>query len=154
MFDFKNKIAVVTGGARGIGKCIREEFEKAGATVLVIDLLPNDYFVGDLADKATLERFAEKVIAEYGRVDYLINNAAPRMCGIEDCTYEDFENALRVGVTAPFFLYNISEESFHFFTTDIPWLLSRKSYHKMRNLASLKGNFYEGKRNFCKILHP
>ena len=104
MFDFKNKIAVVTGGARGIGKCIREEFEKAGATVLVIDMLPNDYFVGDLADKATLERFAEKVIAEYGRVDYLINNAAPRMCGIEDCSYEDFENALRVGVTAPFYL--------------------------------------------------
>ena len=104
MFDFKNKIAVVTGGARGIGRCIREEFEKAGATVLVIDLLANDYFTGDLADKETLERFAEKVISEYGRVDYLINNAAPRMCGIENGSYEDFENALRVGVTAPFYL--------------------------------------------------
>ena len=104
MFDFKNKIAVVTGGARGIGKCIRQEFEKAGATVLVIDLLPNDYFVGDLTDKSTLEAFAEKVIGEYGRVDFLINNAAPRMCGIESASYEDFENALRVGVTAPFYL--------------------------------------------------
>ena len=104
MFDFKNKVAVVTGGAQGIGKCICEKFRKAGATVCVIDLLPNDYFSGDLADKATLERFAEKVIAEHGHVDYLINNAAPKSCGISNCSYEDFEYAQRVGVTAPFYL--------------------------------------------------
>ena len=104
MFDFKNKIAVVTGGAQGIGKCIREAFERAGATVLVFDLLSNDYFTGDLANKADLEAFTEKVIEEYGRVDYLIHNAAPKMCGIENGRYEDFEYALRVGVTAPFYL--------------------------------------------------
>ena len=104
MFDFTNKIAVVTGGACGIGKCIREAFEAAGATVCVIDLLDNDYFVGDLADKETLERFAAKVISDYGRVDYLIHNAAPQMCGLTEGSYEDFEYALRVGVTAPFYL--------------------------------------------------
>lgn len=104
MFDFKHKIAVVTGGAQGIGKCIRERFEKAGATVCVIDLADNDYFAGDLADKATLETFARKVISEYGHIDYLINNAAPKMCGIAECGYEDFEYALKVGVTAPFYL--------------------------------------------------
>ena len=104
MFDFKNKVAVVTGGARGIGKCICEQFRAAGAHVCVIDLIENDYFVGDLSDKATLERFAEKVIADYGKVDYLINNAAPKMCGIEGGSYEDFEYALKVGVTAPFYL--------------------------------------------------
>ena len=104
MFDFKNKIAVVTGGARGIGRCIREAFEAAGATVCVIDLLDNDYFVGDLADKETLERFADKVISDYGRVDYLIHNAAPKMCGLTEGGYEDFEYALKVGVTAPFYL--------------------------------------------------
>ena len=104
MFDFKNKIAVVTGGARGIGKCICEKLREAGATVCVIDLLPNDYFVGDLADKATLERFAEKVISDFGHVDYLINNAAPKSCGITNGSYDDFEYAQRVGVTAPFYL--------------------------------------------------
>ena len=104
MFDFKDKIVVVTGGARGIGKCIKENFEAAGAIVCVIDLLENDYFVGDLADKATLETFANKVISDYGHVDFLINNAAPKMCGITKGSYEDFEYALKVGVTAPFYL--------------------------------------------------
>ena len=104
MFDFKDKVVVVTGGARGIGKCIVEQFCNAGATALVIDILDNDYFVGDLADKDTLERFAEKVIADYGRVDYLINNAIPKTCGIKDGSYEDFEYAMKVGVTAPFYL--------------------------------------------------
>ena len=104
MFDFKEKIVVVTGGARGIGKCIRRQFEAAGATVCVIDLLDNDGFVGDLADKATLEAFAAKVIADHGRVDCLIHNAAPLMCGIDEGSYEDFEYALKVGVTAPYYL--------------------------------------------------
>ncbi len=104
MFDFKNKVAVVTGGARGIGKCIREQFEAAGAMVCVIDLLDNDYFVGDLADKSTLEKFAQKVISDYGHIDFLINNAAPKSCGIANGSYEDFEYALKVGVTAPFYL--------------------------------------------------
>ena len=101
---FENKIAVVTGGAKGIGKAITEEFRKAGAKVCIIDLLPNDYYVGDLADQTVLEDFARKVITDYGHVDYLINNALTLMKGIDECTYEEFNYALRVGVTAPFYL--------------------------------------------------
>lgn len=101
---FQNKVAVVTGGARGIGKAIVEQLRKEGAKVCVIDLLPNDYFVGDLADQAVLERFARKVIADHGHVDILVNNALPLMKGIETCSYEEFNYALRVGVTAPFYL--------------------------------------------------
>ncbi|MBQ8566820.1 MAG: SDR family oxidoreductase [Clostridia bacterium] len=104
IFDFTNKVVVITGGARGIGKCIGEQFQKYGAMLCVIDLLDNDYFVGDLAEKETLEKFANKVISDFGHVDYLINNAAPKMCGIENGSYEDFEYALKVGVTAPFYL--------------------------------------------------
>lgn len=101
---FQNRVVVVTGGAKGIGKTIADEFRKAGAHVCVIDLLENDYFVGNLADQTVLDAFADKVIADYGRVDVLVNNALPLMKGIDECTYEQFNYALRVGVTAPFYL--------------------------------------------------
>lgn len=102
--DFKDKIAIVTGGAQGIGRCIAEEFQKAGANVCVIDKQQGDHFVGDIADKETLERFAKDVIERYGHVDYLINNALPLMKGINECNYEEFQYAMSVGVTAPFYL--------------------------------------------------
>lgn len=101
---FQHKVAVVTGGVQGIGKCIAEEFQKNGAAVCVIDKQDNEYFIGDIADKAVLQSFAEKVIADYGKVDYLINNAMPLMKGIHECSYEEFTYALQVGVAAPFYL--------------------------------------------------
>ena len=101
---FENKVVVVTGGAQGIGQCIAEEFRKAGAEVCVIDKQPGDHFVGDLADKQTLERFAADVVGKYGHVDYLVNNAMPLFKGIDECSYDEFQYALSVGVTAPFYL--------------------------------------------------
>ena len=102
--DFKDKVVIITGGAQGIGRCIAEEFEKLGATVCVIDKQQGNHFVGDLADKQVLEQFAKDVIEKNGHVDYLINNALPLMKGINECSYEEFQYALSVGVTAPFYL--------------------------------------------------
>ena len=109
---FKNKVVVVTGGAQGIGKCICEEFAKEGAQVCVIDIQENPYFVGDLSKKEDIEAFVQKVIGQFGHIDYLVNNAIPLFRGIDECSYEEFEYAQRVGVTAPFYLAKLFKEYF------------------------------------------
>lgn len=110
---FKNKVAVITGGANGIGKVICEEFKREGAHVCIIDKQPNEYFTGDIADEETLRAFAGKVINQYGNIDYLINNACISMGGIENCSYEDFNYVLRVGVSAPFMLAKLFMNNFN-----------------------------------------
>ena len=104
MKEFEGKVAVITGGAHGIGRAIADAFIREGAKVHIIDIKPGDWFEGDVGDRETLERFAETVIAESGHVDYLVNNALPLMKGIDDCSWEEFSRALAVGVTAPFYL--------------------------------------------------
>ena len=104
MSMFKNKVAVITGGASGIGKSIAQEFSKNGAYVCIIDIKENDFFVGDISSKEILEKFSQKVIEKYGKVDFLINNALPQTKGITDCSFEDFNYSLQVGITAPFYL--------------------------------------------------
>ena len=105
--EFNGKVAVVTGGAHGIGKCVAEEFRKKGALVAVIDVREGDHFVGDISKKEVLEAFSDEVISKYGKVDYIINNALPLMKGLDECTWEEFQYAMAVGVTAPFYLVKL-----------------------------------------------
>ena len=102
-----NKIVVVTGGAHGIGKCVVDEFRKNNDTVEVIDIKEGNHFVGDISKKEVLEAFATEVVKKYGRVDCIINNAIPLMKGLDNCTWEEFQHALSVGVTAPFYLVKL-----------------------------------------------
>ena len=128
---FKDKVVVVTGGAKGIGRCIAEEFSKEGAQVYVIDKnepagkgtveatemskadqqnKPQDnilYYKGDISQKEVLEAFAAWVLAKHTKVDFIINNALPIMKGLDECSYEEFQYALNVGVTAPFYLVKL-----------------------------------------------
>lgn len=109
---FKDKVAVITGGAQGIGKCIADQLAKAGAYVYIIDIKEGPHFVGDISVKDTLEEFASHVLKKHEKIDILVNNALPIMKGIDECSYEDFQYALSVGVTAPFYLSKLFAEHF------------------------------------------
>jgi NAD(P)-dependent dehydrogenase (short-subunit alcohol dehydrogenase family) len=104
---FKDKVVIVTGGANGIGRCITEEFRKLGAIVYVIDKQHGEHFVGDISRKEVLEDFASNVLSKHVKVDVIVNNALPLMKGIDECSYEEFQYALSVGVTAPFYLVKL-----------------------------------------------
>ena len=104
---FKDKVVVVTGGANGIGRCIADEFRMLGAVVYVIDKQEGEHFVGDISKKEVLESFAMEVLSKHNQVDIIVNNALPLMKGIDECTYEEFQYALSVGVTAPFYLVKL-----------------------------------------------
>lgn len=110
--DMQDKVVVVTGGARGIGRSICDAFRAQGAQVCTIDMLPNDDFMGDLADEKALEAFATQVLAKHGGIDYLIHNAMLTRGGLDRCSYEDFNYVLRVGVAAPYYLTRLFAESF------------------------------------------
>ena len=104
---FKDKVVIVTGGANGIGRCIADEFRSREAVVYVIDKQEGEHFVGDISKKEVLEAFAAEVLSKHDKVDIIVNNALPLMKGIDECSYEEFQYALSVGVTAPFYLVKL-----------------------------------------------
>ena len=118
MYEFKDRIVIITGGAKGIGKCIADMFSSEGAKVCIIDILPPSdnaadlYYQGDVAEPEVLYQFASQVLKRYGHVDCLINNAPPLFKGIDECSYDEFNYALRVGVSAPFMLTKLFNDHF------------------------------------------
>jgi NAD(P)-dependent dehydrogenase (short-subunit alcohol dehydrogenase family) len=112
---FKDKVAIVTGGANGIGRAIVEELCKEGARVMIADLDPaGDDLVnelagaggealfeqGNLADEDYCQAVVEQTLVHWGRVDYLVNNAFSFTAKGLDATYEDWERTFMVGPVA------------------------------------------------------
>ena len=115
MFSLEAKVAVVTGGASGIGKAVGQLYARAGATVYLLDLQKAPLqeaaqecgaqaLVCDVSGGAEVERAIDAVLKQSGRIDIMVNNAALEVRGgFEELTEEDFDRQIAVNLKAPFF---------------------------------------------------
>ncbi len=117
--ELEGKVAVITGGGRGLGEAIVRELAAAGVTAIVADIrpelvesvvksvreagLPVRAAVLDVTDEAAVIRMIDDVWGEFGRLDFLINNAAVDMTlPIEEISTRDWERIMKVNLYGPF----------------------------------------------------
>ena len=104
--QLENKVAIVTGAARGLGRAYAEAMAAEGALVLACDINPCDETVAavtgsggravsaitDISDMASCQAMADLAVAEWGRIDVLVNNAA-LYAGLQGARFEHLEEA-------------------------------------------------------------
>jgi len=123
----EGKVTVITGGAKGIGKAIVKAFHGQGAHVAFIDrdeasgkILQEElgeervyFFLGDVGIEEDLREFHRAVHSRFGSIHFLIHNACYSKKGLlSGCSYEEFNEVLRVGVTAPYYLTMLFKGAF------------------------------------------
>ncbi|MGU7768781.1 glucose 1-dehydrogenase [Burkholderia sp. MR1-5-21] len=116
MARLQGKVAIVTGGARGMGAATCRLFVEEGAHVVIADVLEAEgealarelgdaarFMRLDVADEANWERVAAATAEQFGRVDVLVNNAAVLMFGgITELSKRDFERAVSINLVGTF----------------------------------------------------
>ena len=145
-FNFRDRIVVVTGGSRGIGKSIAVAFGEAGANVVVaarkVHLLKEVveeiqakggggfYVECDLTKDETIYGLIEKAVHRYGRIDILVNNAGigPWVKKSEEVTKEMWEEVLQVNLMAPFLLCREAGK-----------IMMKNNWGRIINIASVGG---------------
>lgn len=117
--DFKNKVVLITGGARGLGLVTARLFAREGAKLAIcsrnaeeLDRAKQDLqsigaevysAVCDVRDREQVDRFVENVITQFDQLDVLVNNAGVIQVGpLEVQTQKDFEDAMAVHFWGPF----------------------------------------------------
>lgn len=121
MSKLKDKVAIITGGAGGIGQGIATSFVKEGAKVVIVDLneeageevvknlqayeSDSMFMQADLTEHSKMKDIVKDVVDKYGKLDILVNNAhASKMASIEETTQEDFDFSFNTGFYPTFYL--------------------------------------------------
>jgi len=109
---FKDKVAIVTGGASGIGRAITRELCREGAAVLILDMAASGqqvvdelvaagynarFYQGDVADGAVCRQAAAAALEHWGHINFLVNNAFSFTAKGLDATPEDWDRSMHVG---------------------------------------------------------
>jgi 3-oxoacyl-[acyl-carrier protein] reductase len=115
-----NKVAIITGGARGIGRAITLKFAEEGATTVIVDLRPNEaaetlklvserkgegFFVNcDVSLNSEVQKMVDQVIDRYHKIDILVNDAAvsPPERPFVDITEEQWDRVMNVNLKGVF----------------------------------------------------
>jgi NAD(P)-dependent dehydrogenase (short-subunit alcohol dehydrogenase family) len=118
----EKKVAIVTGGASGIGRAVAERFAAEGASVVIGDVeeengrgaaaaisasgAPCVFVVCDVSREDDTRRLADETAARFGRIDVLVNNAADlgKYGSAAECTLEDWNRSVAVGLTGTFLM--------------------------------------------------
>lgn len=98
-----DKVAVVTGGASGIGAAVVPRFREEGATVAVLDVADTADLVCDVTDEAAVAAAFDRVVADHGRLDVLVTSAGiPHVGDITTTTGDDLDRVYAVNVKGTF----------------------------------------------------
>ncbi|MBQ4822551.1 3-oxoacyl-ACP reductase FabG [Aquimarina sp. MMG016] len=150
----KDKVAIITGGARGIGKAVSELFAQEGASVVIWDLLPEgeetakgitakgnaaEFTKISVTDKAAIEAEAKRIHSKYGKIDILINNAGiTKDRTLHKMSEEEWDAVINVNLKGVFLCTQI-----------VSMYMKEAGYGRIVSAASnvgLRGNF--GQTNY------
>ena len=141
--DLTNRIAVVTGGAQGIGRAATERFIASGAKVAIWDFdeklaakTAKDLgasvkaYKCDVGDFASVEKARDATIKDFGRIDILVNNAgiAGAIATTWETKVEEWRNVMRINLDGPFICCKAV----------VPGMIAQ-NYGRIVNIASIAG---------------
>ena len=158
--NFENTVAIVTGGGMGLGEALCEELGRRGATVVVADIdgdaarqvaarltqtgAPAVAIRVDVADHMEVARLIDNTVAEYGRVDYMVNNAGIAIGGdSRDLSMQQWRRVLDVD------LLGVVHGTVHAYQ-----VMARQGHGHIINISSLSGLVPQpGNAAYCTSKH-